>query len=112
MSDDDGRNGSRPSFHPEALEELTRDIASKQTADERWITAIDERTKRIDDALDEFRQGETEWQMAMTRQMQRIVDKLNALMVARLALPSIVVCLVLYIGSMSGMILYQLAKSH
>jgi hypothetical protein len=113
MSDhDDDRNGSRPSMHPEAIEALATETAAKQSADERWIDQVDKRTKELHESLDDFREGRTEWQQSVTRQLMRMTDQLQVLMLSRFVWPSLAALGVLFLGGFAASLTWLVATHH
>jgi hypothetical protein len=109
---DDPRNGDRPSMHPEAREALVDEIASRQTADERWIDDIDRRTKDLHDALDMFRRGDTEWQQSVSRRLQILTDEIVVLKIARVVWPGITAAAILFLGGACAELAWRLATLH
>lgn len=112
MSDDDRNGGSHPSFHPEALQALAEETANKQAADERWIARVESGVEEVRSSLEGFRSGTTEWQQSVTRQLHRLTDQVQIVMVARLVWPSLTVLMVFALGGFCAEIVWRLTTSH
>jgi hypothetical protein len=112
---EDGRNGSRPHIDDFGVEDHNMDAKAAAAIAAR----VARRQALADDDIDELEvlvgrlvKGETAWQQTQTRLMHSVVFKVNQLLVARVAVPGILLCLIVFLGSATGMILYRLATSH
>lgn len=116
MTDSDDRNGGRPSQHPAALEAALeghmKESAERFADEEVWIQRVDRRVGDIHSSLDAFQKGNTEWQLSVTRQLHRITDQIQVLMLSRLVWPTVTTLGVLFLGAFAAELVWRLATHH
>lgn len=100
----------RPSMHPAAVEALAVETAARQSADEKWITDVDEGVKELRSVVGEFREGKTPWQQEMRAALATVANEVHILKVERAVRPWLLAFIILFLGGFCAELVARIAS--